>query len=161
MRFYRVVNLPSRGEKVTETRAVVGMPLLSAIPAGGSDSANTAYGIVMAVGLGLFGVYMMARKFSRDKVGFHEDRAREDVIKSLQDALVAERLEKEKALKAAEEAWDTRTEDAAKIAELTTTVKFLNETVERLRKDIHKMADKLSVYEMRTTLEQAKTEVQK
>lgn len=148
---------------MNDTKAVIGMPLLSAVPSGASDTANVAYGIVIAIGLGLFAVYKGASRLSRDKVGFHEDRAREDVIKSLHDAIelerantAMERAEKEKAMEEAREAWNTRTADAAKIAELTVTVKFLNETVDKLRREIHDMRDRLAPAAMKAAADEAK-----
>lgn len=142
---------------MNEIRAVVGMPQMNAIPAAGNPG-DMVQTIVIAVGFGLFVVWKVAGRLSRDKVGYHEDRAREDVIKSLQEERDRAIAEMEKARDEARAAWVYRTGDAAKIAELTVTVKFLTDTVDKLRKEIHTMRDQMAVPEMKKTVEQAKAQ---
>lgn len=136
---------------MNDTRAVIGMPQINAIPTAAADSANTVYVVALGVVMTLITVWKFAGWVSKDKVGMHEDRAREDIIKTLQDSLAVERAEKEKALEEAREAWNTRTADAMKIAELTVTIKFLSETntqlvndVNKLRSDVHSLRNELA-----------------
>lgn len=120
---------------MNETRAVIGMPQIAAIPSA-SDSASTVYSIVLAVGLGLFGIWKIAGKVSRDKVSMDEDGALRATIKTLQD-------ERDKYMAAAEEAWSRRTEDAAEIAKLTATNQHLSQTVTQLAEDVKKLRDEV------------------
>ena len=120
---------------MNETRAVLGMPQIAAIPSA-NDSASTVYTIVIAVGLGLFAIWKMVGKFSRYKVTMDEDGALRATIKTLQ-------AERDKYMAAAEEAWGRRTDDAAEIAKLTATNQHLSQTITQLAEDVKKLRDEV------------------
>ncbi len=144
----------------TETGVPAGFPL-SAMPA--DPTATTVYGIVFAVGVAIFGVIKLANRFSRDKVSYTGDRAAEDVIEMLKKQLEQAYAERDKAMRHASEAWDTRTANAQLIGELTASNDHLKRRIGELEKDVekltgmvHKLRNQLAPAELKKEIEQAK-----
>jgi chromosome segregation ATPase len=96
------------------------------------------------MGAGALASLLYLRRFlSRQGVDIRKDSAESNLIKTLQD-------ERDKAMAAAEKAWETRTEDAKLIGELTSEVRSSRVVIEDLK-------SKLS--EMRTEMQQLSMEL--
>ena len=83
------------------------------------------------------------RKFSRDSMSIKDDNAHEKLVETLQE-------ERDKAMKAAEEAWDTRAQDAKLIGGLTEKVNHLTAANDQLREEIH--ASRVEIQQMRVEI---------
>jgi hypothetical protein len=97
-----------------------GMGIPPAVQGGG------AVGIAVSL---VGAIFWLRRRLSSDNLGVKQDSANATLMKTLQE-------ERDKAMKAAEEAWAMRTRDAVLIGELTGKVNHLLEVNETLRSDI-------------------------
>lgn len=82
---------------------------------------------IWTLGAGAAGALLYLRKFlSRQGVDIKKDSAEANLIQTLQE-------ERDKAMAAAEKAWETRAEDAKLIGELTSEVRALRAQVAEMR----------------------------
>ena len=99
------------------------------------------------LGAGAVGSLLYLRKFlSRQGVDIKKDSAESNLIQTLQ-------AERDKAMAAAEKAWETRAEDAKLIGELTSEVRSSRELIEQLRKQVAEMKTEFEAmyHQLRTT----------
>lgn len=105
---------------------------MNLIPPDGGDSSMWP-----ALGAGGLAALIYLRKFlSRQNVEVKKDSAEANLIKTLQE-------ERDKAMAAAEKAWETRTADAKLIGELTSEVKALRMVNEEMRNQLKDMKQEL------------------
>lgn len=104
---------------------------MNLIPPDGSES-----GLITLGAGGLAALIWLRRFLSRQGVEVKKDTAEANLIKTLQE-------ERDKAMHAAEKAWETRTNDAKLIGELSSEVRSLREMNERMGKQLEKVEGEL------------------
>lgn len=88
---------------------------------------------IWALGASALASLVYLRRFmSRQRVDLKKDDAEANLIKTLQE-------ERDKAMAAAEKAWETRAEDAKLIGELTGEVRACREIIERLQAKVDEL----------------------
>jgi hypothetical protein len=102
------------------------------------------------LGAGVLASLLYLRKFlSRQNVEVSKDSAESNLIRTLQS-------ERDKAMAAAEKAWETRAKDAQMIGELTAQVSSLRELNEIMRQQMSDM--KTELHQVRLELEAMRNE---
>lgn len=98
-----------------------------------SDWVNSA---MAAAGAGAAVFFGMRRKYSQDSTAIAYDKTERDLVAKLMTALERSAAERDTAMKVAQQAWDRRTDDAVKIAELTAQLAAEKDKMKDMREDM-------------------------
>ena len=102
----------------------------------GTGEAGVIFVSVMAV---ISRVLYFRKKFSFDTSDIDEKKSKSQLFRDLQLTIDSLKEERNAALADAREAWTVRTRDAEKIARLETTVRYLTERSDEMRKEMDRM----------------------